>query len=195
MATGLAMKRLGVPGALLAAAVVVSGGAARAEVQKFLNPCPGQQLCPSFRLVMTPPDGWVLDAQATEKNDVQMMVPKGKTFASAEPLIYVQVFYHRDKQQTLEDFARVSNARWLAASNKTKVTVLPAVARTNGKPGFLRFAYENPGKPQQAYEMGAFGIDGDKDGNEFVLDVVMTGNSKKALERAEKDYVAFLKAN
>jgi hypothetical protein len=43
--------------------------------------------------------------------------------------------------------------------------------------------------------MGAFGLDSDKDGNEFVLDVVMTGNSKKTLDRAEKDYVAFLKAN
>ena len=43
--------------------------------------------------------------------------------------------------------------------------------------------------------MGAFGIDADKDGNEFVVDVVMTGNSKKALDRAEMDYVGFLKAN
>ena len=176
-------------------AALVVGGIARAEVQKFLNPCPGQQLCPSFRLVMTPPDGWLLDVQATKENDVQIMVPKGRTFANAEPLIYLQVFYHRDKQQTLEDFARVSNERWLAASAKAKITALPATARDNGKPGFLRFSYENPGKPQQAYEMGAFGIDGDKDGNEFVLDVVMTANSKKALDRAEKDYAGFLKAN
>jgi len=179
----------------LAAALILGGVTARAEVQKFLNPCPGQQLCPSFRLIMTPPDGWVLDAQATRENNVQMMVPKGKTFANAEPLIYVQVFYHRDKQQTLDDFARVSNERWLAASAKAKITELPAIARTNGKEGFLRFAYENPGNAQQAYEMGAFGIDDDKDGNEFVLDVVMTANGKKALERAEKDYAAFLKAH
>lgn len=188
------MKRRALPATLLAAAFVFCG-AARAEVQKFLNPCPGQELCPSFRLVMTPPAGWVLDVQATKENDVQIMVPKGKTFANAEPLIYVQVFYHRDKQQTLEDFARVSNERWLAASAKAKIAALAAVARDNGKPGFLRFAYDNPGKPQQAYEMGAFGIDGDKDGNEFVLDVVMTANSKKALDRAEKDYAGFLKAN
>ena len=48
---------------------------------------------------------------------------------------------------------------------------------------------------EQAYELGAFGIDTDKDGNEFVLDVVMTGADKAALDRAEKDYVAFLKAH
>lgn len=188
------MKRFRLHAALFVAALVFCGAGARAEVQKFLSACPGRQLCPSFRLVMTPPDGWVLDVQATKENDVQIVVPKGKTFANAEPLIYVQVFYHRDKQQTLEDFARVSNQRWLAASAKAKITALPAVARTNGKPGFLRFAYENPGKTQQAYEMGAFGIDGDKDGNEFVVDVVMTGNSKTALDRADKDYVGFLKA-
>ncbi len=189
------MRRFGVPTALFAAALACSGAAARGEVQKFLNPCPGQQLCPSFRLIMTPPDGWVLDVEATKANDVQIMLPKGKTFANAQPLIYVQVFYHRDKQQTLEDFARVSNERWLAANKTAKISALPPVARDNGKQGFLRFAFENPKKPQQAYEIGAFGIDGDNDGNEFVLDVVMTGNSKHALDRAEKDYVGFLKAN
>lgn len=177
------------------AAVLIAGGAACAEVQKFLNPCPGQQLCPSFRLIMTPPDGWVVDTEASQENNVQMLVPKGKTFATAEPLMYVQVFYHRDKQQTLEDFARVSNARWLAANSKAKISALPPVARDNGKEGFLRFAFENPKKPQQAYEVGAFGLDDDKDGNQFVLDVVMTANSKKALARAEKDYLGFLKAN
>jgi hypothetical protein len=181
--------------AAIAAALALGGISARAEVEKFMNPCEAQQLCASFRLVLTPPDGWELDAQATKENNVQIIVPKGKTFATAEPLIYVQVFYHKDRQQTLDDFARVSNARWLAAVGNARIAALPAVARANGKPGFLRFSYENPNKTQQAYEMGAFGIDTDKDGNEFVLDVVMTGNSRKALDRAEKDYVALLKAH
>ena len=188
------MKRFHMLATLLAAALALCG-AARAEVQKFMNPCGGQQLCASFRLVLNPSDGWEQDAQATKENNVQIIVPKGTNFASAEPLIYVQVFYHRDKQQSLADFARVSNARWLAASAKAKIAELPAVARANGNPGFLRFAYENPGKAQQAYEVGAFGIDADKDGNEYVLNVVMTGNSRKALDGAEKDYVGFLKAN
>ena len=60
--------------------LLAGSAAACAEVQKFLTPC-GGQLCPSFRLVMTPPDGWVLDVPATKENDVQIMVPKGKTFA------------------------------------------------------------------------------------------------------------------
>jgi hypothetical protein len=184
-----------VAAALILSAGALFGGAAHAEVQKFLNPCGGQQLCPSYQLVLTPPDGWVLDKDATAKNKVQIVVPKGKTFANVEPLIYVQVFYHADKQQLLDDFARVSNERSLAANASAKISQLPAVARTNGKPGFLRFAFDNPKKAQQAYEVGALGVDNDKDGNEFILDVVMSGSSKQALERAEADYVVFLKAN
>jgi hypothetical protein len=179
----------------LAAAVIICSTAARAEVQKFLNPCGGQKLCASYALVLTPPDGWVVDAKATSENKVQIMVPKGQSFATAEPLIYVQVFYQPDKQQALADFARLSNARWLAANPKAKITELPAVERANGKPAFLRFTFENPGKARQAYEVGALGADSDKDGNDFVLDVVMTGNSKAALDRADAAYTAFLKTH
>ena len=56
-----------------------------------MNHCAAQQqLCPSYQLVLTPPDGWVLDAKASAENKVQIMVPKGQSFATAEPLIYVQ---------------------------------------------------------------------------------------------------------
>jgi hypothetical protein len=75
---------------LSAAALIFGAAPARAEVQKFLNPCAGQKLCASYALVLTPPDGWVLDAKATAENKVQIMVPKGQSFATAEPLIYVQ---------------------------------------------------------------------------------------------------------
>jgi len=186
------MRRLGLIAALSAAFI---GGAAQAEVQKFINPCGAQKLCTSYRLVLTPPDGWVLDAKASSDNGVQIMVPKGETFATAEPLIYVQVFYHADKQQSLADFAGVSNARWLAAHKTAKISALAAVERNNGQPAFLRFAYQNPASPQQAYEVGAFGLDSDKDGNQFVLDVVMTGSSKAAVDRADIAYLAFLKTH
>ena len=181
--------------ALLLAVLIACTAAARAEVQKFLNPCGGQKLCASYALVLTPPDGWVVDAKASAENKVQILVPKGQSFATAEPLIYVQVFYHPDKQQTLADFARSSNARWLAANPRSKITEMPAIERANGKPAFLRFGMENPGKLQQAFEIGALGPDTDKDGNDFVLDVVMSGSSKQALDRADAIYVAFLKAN
>ena len=177
------------------AAFIFYGGVGRAEVLKFLNPCGDQKLCASYQLVLTPPDGWVVDKKATAEKKVQIIVPKGKNFATAPALIYVQVFYHADKTQSLTDFARVSNERWQAASKNAKIYALPAVERANGKPAFLRFGYDNPSEAQQAYEVGAFGVDTDKDGNEFVLDVVMSGSDKAALDRADKDYVSFLKAH
>jgi len=188
------MKRLRLTELALSAALLAGAGAAQADVQKFMSACDGK-LCPYYHITLTPPDGWVIDEEATKKNRVQIIVPKGKTFGNAPALIYVQVFYHRDKQQSLANFAETSNGRWRAAVKDAKISALPAVERANGKPGFLRFAFENPSKSQQAYEMGAFGIDSDRDGNEFVLDVVMTGLNKAALENAEKDYISFLKAH
>ncbi len=180
--------------ATLAAALFGIASSAQGEVQKFMNTCDGK-LCPYYRLVLTPPKGWVIDQEATKKYNVQIIVPKGKNFATAPALIYVQVFYHANKQQPLADFASISNGRWRAAVKDAKVSELPAVERANGKPGYLRFIFENPSKAQQRYEIGAFGIDSDKDGNEFILDIVMTGADKNALNRAEKDYIAFLKAH
>ncbi len=188
------MIRLPLLQTALAGALIFCGGSARAEVRKFMNPC-GEKLCPYYQLALTPPEGWVIDQAATSTNKVQIMVPKGETFGTAPALIYVQVFYHTDKQQPLANFARVSNARWLATVSNAKISALPAVERANGKPAFLRFAFENPSNAQQAYEVGSFSTDADADGNEFVLDVVLTGGAKQALDRADKDYVAFLKAN
>ena len=187
------MRRFQALGTAFGFALLACAGAARAEVQKFINDCAGK-LCPYYHIDLVPPYGWVLDARATWHNKIQMMVPKGTDFGSAPALIYVQVFYHRDKSQTLADFARVSNERWRAQVKDAKITELPAVERANGKPGFLRFAFENPSKAQQAYELGAFGIDSDKDGNQFVLDVVISGRSKDVVARAERDYLALLKS-
>jgi hypothetical protein len=47
--------------ASLGAALMFITTLAHAEVQKFLNPCAGQKLCASYALVLTPPDGWVID--------------------------------------------------------------------------------------------------------------------------------------
>jgi hypothetical protein len=179
---------------VIAIALLAYGAVARAEVQKFMSYC-DSKLCPYFHIVLTPPKGWILDAAATKANKLQILVPKGMNFGNAPALMYVQVFYVRDKQQTLANFAEVSNARWRAHVKDAKITALPAVKRANGKEGFLRFAFENPSKQQQRYEMGAFGADSDKDGNQFVLDVVLTGLDKAALDHAENDYVAFLKAH
>jgi hypothetical protein len=177
-----------------AAALVFCCASAHAEVQKIMNLCDGK-LCPFFKLVITPPRGWVIEKDATNKNKVQILVPEGKNFSNAEPLIYVKVSWHKDKQQSLAEFARISNEHWQASASDAKISELAPVERANGKPAFLRFAYETPSKTQQAFEIVSFGLDSDNDGNEFVLMVGMTGSSKAPLDRANKDYVSLLAAH
>jgi len=170
-------------------------GGAHAEVQKTLYMCGTNKLCPFMKLIFTPPDGWVIDEKATNSKKMQIMVPKGTNFSNAQPLIYIEVSWHKDKQEPLAEFVRVSNEHWQTSSRDTKISERPAVECTNGKPAFLSFFYENPSNSQQAYEVVSFGLDSDNDNNEFVVTVGMTANSKKAIERADKDYVAFLAAH
>lgn len=177
---------------LAALAVIALATAARAEVKKALIDCGGQKLCPSYTLDMTPPDGWVLDEAASAERHAQILVPKGKTFENAPAIIYVQVFYLRDKTQTPADFAKNSNARWLASSPSSTISPEGEVTRANGKPAFLGFAYDNPDEPAQGHELGAFAPDSDTDGNAFMLDVVVTGESA-AVKLAKGAYVAWLK--
>lgn len=180
-------------------AAVASSAPARAEVRKFVTICgrneQGVRLCPSFALMLTPPEGWVEDAAASKQNGVQMLVPRGQTFGSAETAIYVKVSYRTDKNQPLSDFVRTSQERWRKAVPDTTIAALPEQLRDNGKPAFLLFRYENPSRPQQAHEIVAFGLDADKDGNEYVLMIVATTGAKKFLERADGPYKAFLRAH
>ena len=66
------------------AALIVCSAAARAEVQKFLHPCGGLQLCASYQMVLTPPEGWAVDEKASNENKIQIMVPNGQSFAAAD---------------------------------------------------------------------------------------------------------------
>ena len=145
--------------------------------------------------MLTPPDGWAIDKQASRQNKIQVMVPNGTSFATAEPLIYVEVFYHRDKQQTLAEFARGSNARWVAANAKGRS---PSSVRSNAamasrrlfaSPSIIRTRRSRPMRSARSASIPT------KTGNEFVLDVVMSGSSKEALERADAAYMSFLKAH
>ena len=60
---------------------------------------------------------------------------------------------------------------------------------------FVSYRYENPSWPQQRFEAVSFGIDQDKDGNDFFLMVAVTGKDKKAIDQAMAAYNAFLRAH
>jgi hypothetical protein len=173
--------------------LVVSAANAHAEVQKFMNISGGKML-PYFRLIATPPNGWVVEEEATKKYGVQMLVPKGKNFGNAAALIYVKVSY-RQKDTDQAQFIKSNNDNWLAEVPDAKITKMPDVTRTNGKPAFQLYQYVNPSVPKQPFEYLAFGEDSDKDGNTFNLMITVTGGNQKVIEKAAGAYNEFLRSH
>jgi hypothetical protein len=64
--------------------------------------------------------------------------------------------------------------------------------RGAGQSPFLRYAFEAPSLSEQGYELQAVTTDGDKDGNQFVVTIMLSANSKAALQAAEPAYLAIL---
>ncbi|MES1154883.1 MAG: hypothetical protein ABUL48_00490, partial [Pseudorhodoplanes sp.] len=166
---------------------------ASAEVEKFMAACDGK-LCPQFRLKFTPPAGWTQDMEATKENGTPIYVPKGKDFGRAPALMYIRVTYNSDRR-SLEEFIKVAHERWRAAVKDSKIDRLASEKRTNGQPDFQIYHFFNPDRPQQAYEMMAYGEDKDKDGNAFFLMIGLTAARQKALDDAEPAYRAGLHAH
>lgn len=183
-----------VSAAALALAMTLSAPSAHAEIRKLML-VGGGKLTPSFELILTPPKGWVEEKDASKENRVQMLVPRGKDFHSAPALLYVKISHRRDKQQSVEEFVGNSQKRWREEVPDTKIEKLPDVARTSGQPAYLSYRYENPSRPQQRFEAVSFGIDSDKDGNDYFVMVAVTGKDKKAIDRAMTAYNTFLKAH
>ena len=175
---------------VLAIGCIVST-AVNAEVQKLVQIC-NSKVCPSFTLVLTPPLDWDVDKAASEENLVQMLVPRGMNFHDARAVIYIRVAV-KDKGQPLSDFIRVSQERWRQSVADSKISKLPPVERGNGRAAFEPFRYENPSRPQQPFELVAFGTDTDNDGNDFILTIVMSGKDQKAIEQAQDSYLELLR--
>ncbi len=149
---------------------------------------------PSFQLKFTPPAGWVQDMEATRKNGLSMYVPKGKDFGSAPALMYVRVSFNSDKR-SIDKFIEVAHERWRGAVKDTKISKVAGEKRDNGLPDFQVYRFENPSQAQQAFEMIAYGEDKDQDGNAFFLMIALSAASQKALDGADADYRAGLRAH
>ena len=122
---------------------------------------------------------------------MQMLVPKGKNFASAPALIYVQVFYRHDRQQTLD--AKNSNERWLshvpnARSRRCRWSSAATARRAScALPSKIRAA---PSRPTSSRRL--------RHGQRQQRIRARRGDdclTQAALEGAEKHYIAFLKAH
>lgn len=164
---------------------------AHAEIEKFMHLC-DQKLCPSFRASITLPDGWVEDSEATKYFNSQFLLPQGVDFDAAPAKIYVAVRYNRTKQP-IADFIPDAIADWKSRAKDAKISRLEDLSRGDGKPAFERRQFEAKSLEEQGYELQAVTQDGDKDGNEFIVTITLSANSRKALEAAEPAYLAILR--
>jgi hypothetical protein len=163
---------------------------AGATIEKILNQCSGK-LCPFFRASIVIPDGWVEDRDSTRYFNAQFLLPKGAGFEKADAKIYVAVKYNRNKQP-ISDFMPDNLADWQNRAKDAKITDLDDLPRGDGKVAFLRRQFEAVSLHQQGYELEAVTTDSDNDGNEFLVTITLSANSRKALKAAEPAYMAIL---
>jgi hypothetical protein len=163
---------------------------ATAEIEKFMNPC-DDKMCAFFRASITVPDDWVEDKEATKYFNSQFLLPKGAEFEKAPAKIYVVVRYNRNKQP-VSDFMVGNIADWRSRAKDAKVTKLDNLPRGDGKPVFERHQFEARSLKEQGYEIQSVTTDGDRDGNQFVVTITVSANTREALKAAEPAYLSIL---
>ncbi len=176
--------------ALLAA---LTAAPALAEVEKFIQ-IGESNLRPVFRLKFTPPQDWEANAEGTKLFGLPTYVPKGQTFHYAPAVIYVRVSYNENKRP-IEQFIEVSQGRWRDKVKDTQITKVANEKRVSGQADFIVYQIHNPSHPAQAYEMLAYGVDKDKDGNDYFVMISMTAMTQKAIDGAEAAFRAALRTH
>jgi hypothetical protein len=175
-------------GGLLAGLLAASP--ARATIEKIMNRCHGK-LCPFFRASIEIPDGWVEDRDSTRYFNSQFLLPKGSDFEKAAAKIYVVVKYN-PKKRPISDFMPDNIADWRSRAKDARIIDLDDLSRGNGKPAFVRHRFEAASLHEQGYELEAVTTDSDADGNEFIVTITLSANSREAEQAAEPAYLAIL---
>jgi len=176
--------------ALFALAAVLAASPGSAVVEKVMKMC-GGQLCPLFRPSFAVPDGWWEDHKTGMRLGVRLFIPAGETFDSAPVLIYATA---RHSQEGEDVVAAVANHHetWRRKVPEVAITKLDDVRRSDGA-AFQQHHFVSPNLASQPYERVATGLDGDAEGNIFVVRLVLTAKSEAAVKRAEEVFVDLLK--
>ena len=173
------------------AAQLFTGAPASAEIQKLMQMCPGQRLCPWFKAVVAAPKGWAEDQEFGSAHFLTALFPDKKKLGPEDPMIYVQVSLHRDNQALDENIAQ-NQGIWKQKEPRVKITALPDVPRGGDRAPFKVFLYENPTRPKQAFEMMAFTLEKEPDGSHYIITVVDTAVNRKAIDASREAYLAVL---
>jgi hypothetical protein len=178
-------------GGLLALAGVMAASPAPAVVEKIMTMC-GGQLCPFLRPSFAIPDGWWEDHKTGMRLGVRLFIPAGETFDSAPTLIYA-IARHSQEGEDLTAAVASHHESWRRKAPEVTITRLGDVRRSDGA-AFQLHHFVSPSLATQPYERVATGIDGDAEGNSFVVRLVLTAKSEAALKEAEAVFVALLKS-
>jgi len=179
-------------GIAAASVLAIAGSPAAAEIEKIMRVCDGK-LCPFFKTSFTPRDGWVEDKENGQRLNILGFVPRGQTFHSAGAIIYATARFNPDKKP-VDAFIETDQANWRQKARDVTITRRDDVARANGKEPFRNFQYVAPSLKAQPFERVATTSDTDKDGNAYVVGLILTAKSEKALTAAEPTFLGMLKA-
>lgn len=181
---------------ILAAAFLISSfmgvtlSPVNAEVTKILRPCE-DKLCPMFRPMIAEPEGWEEDRRTGRQRGLVVLVPKGKSFETADVVIYARAEFNPENR-SVQSFIEADQEQWRARYPKAQIERLGEVSRAN-REVFQDYRFAAPGLGER-YERVGTTTDIDKDGNVYFVSIVLTGFRKQAIDKAQAAYLTILKA-
>ena len=179
--------------AVLLASIGLDGGApVRAEVEKHLRICEGGLCGPEYRAVIKPPEGWVEDKAAGQREGMVILLPQGETEDSAK----VQIFAEAVLQPKKTSFERAMQRQietWRKRDPSTTLRRIEPVQRRDGQPAFQLHRFEDKNAEDPSVGSVAWGIDQDRDGNRYLVVVVLTAKGTSLDASAEQAYLSVLR--
>ncbi len=160
------------------------------EIKKMAKSCENK-ICFWFQTQVKPPNGWVVDADASRENLVTILLPDKKKLTFDDPMIYVQTAYRPDAMSFDDMVAKDLENLRKGATPRAKITPIGEAARA-GKPPFKLFLFENPDAPRQAVEKIAYELETLPNGERYYLTVVDTAANRRAIDGSEGAYTQVL---
>jgi len=134
------------------------------------------------------------EQEASRELGTQMLVPKGQQFADAPAKIYALVQHNPDRKPVSE-FMPSAYDEWRDRAkdvNDATMRQLPDLPRAGGQANFERHQFQAPGLAEQGYELTAVTADSDRDGNAFIVAIVLSADTREAFATAMPAYTAVL---
>jgi hypothetical protein len=169
---------------------------AQAEIKKRAKLCDGgdiSKICPFFLPSFKVPEGWVRDESRGNQLGVDLFVPAGKNFGNAPALIYADA-RPLSKDTTLEQWVNGSDEKWKTAGTGAAVSSLASSEFDIGKSDLLFRRYENKALKNQPSELIAYFVEQDENKQSYVVRLVVSGLSEKAVAEARNTFALMLKS-